>query len=147
MARGSTVQLVGEKALLDMLKKLPTRAKDKKFWRSTARAAANPIVKKVRTKVPVDRGDLKRSVKYKNFSDQAFGGLGGYVKFDHWSNSNTLTNPAKASILVHNRKVKPLKKTYGNFITEAERETGAQSAELMAKRAAKFMEREINKLL
>jgi hypothetical protein len=147
MAGKTTIQLIGDKKLLNMLDALPLKAKDKKFWRTSARAAANPIVKSVRKKVPIDRGDLKRSIKYKNFSDQAFGGRGGYVKADHWSKSNTMTNPAKASILVHNRKTKPLKKTIPNFFKEAARETGTQSAEVMAKRAAKFMEREINKLL
>ena len=147
MAKGSTVQLIGDKQILNMLKQLPTKAKDKKFWRATARGAANPIVKKAKSLVPVKKGDLKRSIKYRNFSNNVHGGLGGYVKFDHRSKSDTMTNPAKAEILVNNRKVKPLEKTHENFITEAAKNTGDESVEVMAKRAEKFMDREITKLL
>jgi hypothetical protein len=146
MAKGSTIRLEGDKELLNMLSKLPSKSKDKRFWRMSARAAANPIVKSIRSKVPIDLGDLKRSVKYKNYSNQV-PLLGGYIKFDHWSNSNTMTNPSKGSILVHNRKTKPLKKTHKNFMEAGSRESGSQSLEMMAKMAEKFMQREIKKLL
>lgn len=146
MAKGKSIQLTGDKELIDLLNQFPNRARDKAFWRSTARAVSNPIVKRVRKKVPIDRGDLKRSVKYRNFSNEVYQGMGGYVKFDHWSNSETMTNPAKADILVHNRKVKPLKKTYKNFITEASDEVEDQSMQIMIKRTDKFFQRELKKL-
>ena len=144
---GATAKLIGEEKLLRLINRLPGNASKRRIWRSTARAAGNPIVKHARLKVPVKEGDLKRSIKYRNFSSSVLGGRGGYVGISHKSNSKTFTNPAKASVLVHNRKKNPLKKTHKNFITEAAREKMSESTALMEKRMQKFLEREIRKLL
>lgn len=140
-------KLSGDKELLNVIFKLPNASSQKRVWQSLARSAANPIVKKVRTLVPVDSGDLKRSVKYRNFSSNTLGGRGGYVKFNHRSKSKNFTNPAKAQVLVHNRKNKPLHNTDKNYITEAAKVTKSQSMALMERRALKFLDREIKKLL
>jgi len=152
MAKGATIQLIGEKKLLNMIKKLPTKAKDRKLWRTAARAAGNPIVKEVRELVDNEMfadsdEELMRSVKYRNFSNNVLGGLGGYVKFAHKSESRFFTNPAKAAVLVYNRKVKPLKKTFKNWILKATEKRGKEASALLSKRVERFLEREINKLL
>ena len=90
---------------------------------------------------------LIKSVKYRNFSSNYYNGLGGFVKFDHRSKSRTFTNPAKAAVLIHNRKVKPLKKTYKNWIEEATERKGKESADLLAKAFSKAIEREIKRML
>ena len=140
------LRLDGSEELKKLLKQLPIKAKDKRFWRVAARGASNPIVRAIKAKVPVDRGDLKKSVKYRNYSNNVLGGRGGYIKFDHWSKSNTMTNPAKAEILVNNRKTKPLEKTYSNFMDDAVKQSGNESLKMMEKRSVKWLQTVIKKL-
>ena len=155
MAKGTTIQLIGDKQILNMLKKLPTKAKDKKFWRATARGAAFPVVKEVRNLIEQDSFEdtedhLLRAIKYRNFSNNVLAGLGGYVKFDHKApnrDNKHLHKAALAAVLVFNRKVRPLKKTFRNWIKQAAKNEEDQSTKFMAKRAASFMQREIKKLL
>jgi len=140
-------EIVGDVELKNLIDKLPSIASQRRVWRSLARKASRPIIESVRSKVPVDEGDLKRSVKYVNYPSRYHNGLGGFVKFSSRSKSKTFSNPAKGSVLTNNRTVKPLHKTYRNFFDEAADDSGREALAEMERSGIKFLEREINKLV
>ena len=151
-AKGTSVQLVGEEKLLALLRRMPKIAQARRIWRGAARGAAKPVIKEAKSMIEnANFGDsdehLIRSLKYRNFSSKMFNGLGGFVNFDKKSISRTFSNPAKASVLINNRKVKPLKKTYKNWIQEATDRKGKESADMLAKAFSKAIEREIKRML
>lgn len=141
------VILIGGEAIERVIDELPKESSKRRVWRRIARRGSRPIISDVRSQVPVKDGYLKKSIIYKNYPNRIYRGMGGWVKPGHFKDSNTMTNPAKASVLVNNRKVKPLNIAYPNWFERAAKRQRSAVLSRMEKDAAKFIDKEIEKLL
>jgi len=67
MAKGIQIQLIGDKEVKELFRKLgAVEEKDKiKILKSALRVAGRTVIKTARARVPVIEGDLKRSLKQK----------------------------------------------------------------------------------
>jgi len=151
MAKNRT-QLIGDENLTKLIKQLPKFSAQRRVWRGIARSGSKPIIDSARSKVPVRLGNLKKSIKYKNYSTRFFNGLGGYVYVKatgKMPSGAKFNNPAKASVLIHGRNSSKgdIKNRSRDFIREAGEDSKIEVLADMERNAKKFLEREIKKLI
>lgn len=150
--KGKGFELIGDKELMNLIKKLPKMSAQRRVWRGIARSGSRPIIKEVRRRMPIDQGNMKRSVRYKNYSTKYFNGMGGTVKVKQTGKMPpgvNFSNPAKASVLTNGRNSSKgdIRNKYENWFEEAGQTQGPFVVSAMTQKARKFIEKEIKKLL
>ena len=143
------IQLIGDKALLNLIRELPKETSKKNVWKAFTRKASRPVMKDISGRMPRgETGILKKSLKYRGYTSRYFGGLGGYIKVSNKPEGVGFTNQAKAHVLVNNRSVKPLQQTQPNWFRDsANSGAGKLSLKILEDNAEVFIQREIKKLL
>ena len=144
--------LIGDKELQRLLQQLPSEVGKKRIWRAVARAGAKPIIESARSKVPKVTGNLKRAIKYKNYS-RAVEILGGYVSI----NKKDWKERIKGVVLAKGAKKDRTRKNGGStgnikqpirdFIKEAAEDSGIESIAAMERKIIPAIQKEIKKLL
>lgn len=137
-------QIIGEKEVQRLFKRLPDKAKGRAI-KSIARGAAKPIVKAARALVPSQSGDTKRSIKVHSVrsKDKSFTSVMVGIK------------PGRSNGFYAHHNVNPktdrggrgrIQTPHKDYIKEAGGMVGKEVLTAMGRQTIKVLEREIKKL-
>jgi HK97 gp10 family phage protein len=138
------IQLIGDKELQRIFKKLPEKARGRAV-KSIARAAARPLIKEARRIAPKDSGTTRRNIKTSTMRSRSkdYTGVWAGIRpgrtdaFYAFHNVNPKTNRSNRG---------RINQPHDDYMQEAAENVGDQVTQEMEKKIIQVLRREIKKL-